>query len=175
MNKKGGNTVLWAILCVAIIAIVGLVIGIVIVNLNKGNGEKTSEERQQETVNADADAQAIINGVANELAKVTTGDIEKGVKIYQNAIEKNDGEVKGMLYLRFAIWLYSMDLNHNYKEMALESAKNGDSIIKTAYSAGVVCTTATIYEDSETLEEYTPILNERSGYNETQDGGEAME
>ena len=109
MNKKGGNTVLWAILCVAIIAIVGLVIGIVVVNLNKGNGEKTSEERQQETVNADVDAQAIINGVANELAKVTTGDIEKGVKIYQNAIEKNDGEVKGMLYLRFAIWLYSMD------------------------------------------------------------------
>ena len=139
-NKKRLLGVVLGVLCVAI---VGLVIGIVVVNVNNRSVGGLSMEEQ--------------------LNSVGVRDIEARVAIYQEFIDKAEGEELLELLDDRIDYIVNVDTTFSYGGVVINDAIAVDGILQSVESAVSVANIALSYDDYETYMKYISIVAERQG------------
>lgn len=133
MDKKGGNRILWGIICVAAVAIIGLSITIAVMFINKGNGQPGTDNGDT-TSNDDGgdDFDSLSN---EEKAKaIMLDDMEKARREEaENYAIENDNEKQSVesatLVMNVASYYSDNDLYNKYYEiLSSRLAENGQSI-----------------------------------------------
>jgi len=146
--RKKGFLVL-GFLCLLII---GLVIGIIVVN---NSGDESEEEPEDDYVLVKV----------KEIDDETT--VKEAIEIYQRYIDNatNDKEKIGFYVQRIDFIIHNDD-NGDYSTQAIKDAIEVDNNLKSINSALQVVDLAEILGDLETMKQYEKIADERLGGNE---------
>ena len=166
MEKKKWWVVAFA---VAGVAIVGLIIAIVIVvvNRNGASSEQTSmtTEGQQDAIDAAIEAQ--YEAENNEImSKFVLGEgvtIEDLVVMYKEKMDTaTDEKLRAMFAVDYYMYLSILDLNGEKKDEILNALIEADDILKNLNSASAIITVAEGYSDQDLMDRYESILQDRA-------------
>ena len=166
MEKKKWWVVAFA---VAGVAIVGLIIAIVIVvvNRNGASSEQTSmtTEGQQDAIDAAIEAQ--YEAENNEImSKFVLGEgvtIEDLVVMYKEKMDTaTDEKLRAMFAVDYYMYLSILDLNGEKKDEILNALIEADDILKNLNSASAIITVAEGYGDQDLMDRYESILQDRA-------------
>lgn len=146
MEEHKSQKMLWIVLSFLCVAIVGLVVGIVVMGSQSGSDGLSSNWELQ---------------LEEELDGLGLDDIEEGISIYQGYIDMADINDKAKLYAMRARWITGLDPKREYKEQVIADIIEADNILQTVDSATDVISIASSYGDGEVVYEYIDIKRNR--------------
>lgn len=99
--------------------------------------------------------------ISQRISDLGPGDIEEGIAIYQEYIDKVGLDDQARLYTMRSVWITSMDIQDKYGRQVLDDVVVADSILQTINSAVNVVNSAYNYGDEDLADEYNDILLKR--------------
>lgn len=167
------------VLAVAGALIVGLVVSIIIVAVNKKGGSAPApdneitiveelEDNPEGYILTDAELNDAYTDIASEIAEATLAASENGegfggiLQLYLNKINATeDIRLKAMLETDYYFMRFSMTPTEEFKNEILNTLMRIDGILKTPMSAYNVVDIATFYNEQEMVNYYTNLAIER--------------
>ena len=167
-NNDKKQQKIWAIVlaCLAVL-IVGLVIAIVVVAVNRGESstQQSEEATQEDASNGDAAMEIYYNTtdeINNTINEIPVENTNRILALYRHYLEKVEDETaKAMLMLDYVNIEMNYDPNKEKGEEIMTAALTMDEILKTSDSAATILNIASYYGKSDIYDRYEQILKER--------------
>lgn len=162
----------WVVIGILSVVLVGAVIAtvVVIINMNRNNIPEEVVAQEDADDRISDDARAIYDAAKTEItAKILQDDEtdsdeggESVISLFLKKInETNNVTAKTMLLLDYYQTLMVYQPTLELKDTVLTGLINADKILATANSAIAVAEAAEYYGDTEILEKYNQLVNER--------------
>ena len=146
-KDRHSRRVLVGIFSTLAVLIIGLVVVVVVIATYSNISNNTLEAYESE--------------IYQKISDLGPGDIEEGITIYQEYIDKVGLDDQAKLYTMRSVWITSMDRQDKYGRQVLDDVVAADSILQTINSAVNVVNSAYNYGDEDLADEYNDILLER--------------
>lgn len=162
-NSNRGLSVLLA--CMGV-AIVGLVVAIVVVAVNRNNGKNDDGAEDGEVVYASPIYESydqLAEEFAGALLEMEDPTTQQILDLYQTYLGRTDNEeVKAMLLVDYYMIMMSGDSDVARKTEVLDGLVAADRVVKSVKSASAVAVAAKYYDDTELMAYYQALADARA-------------